>query len=130
MNLLSGATTLKGLQLKNYRHIWGLLAFEITQVKHKWAECQCVVVKNTRNSKLLALVISKVHRSQVPSKDVFQFFLHGAGAYSLISAVLRERDYQVHTGDDSENDDSELDQDSKRQAIMIPSSEVWRTTCQ
>jgi hypothetical protein len=61
----------KGPQLKKYRHFWELSAFEVAEMKNKWAERQRVGVKHTRNSRLLALVISETHRSQIPCSNLF-----------------------------------------------------------
>lgn len=65
---------IKGPQLQKYAHLWELSDSEITKMREKWADRQRVVVKRTKKSKLPPLVISEAHRSQIPSRYVFEVF--------------------------------------------------------
>jgi hypothetical protein len=75
---------IKGLQLQIYTHVWELSDLEITKMKEKWVDCQQVVVKHTKKSKLPPLVISEAHCSRS--------FLHKLAVFSFISETIKEKE--------------------------------------
>lgn len=61
----------KGVSLAKYEDLWKLTNIETTEMKKIWLKQAHTVVKQTKKSKLLPLIISEDHRAQIPAPAMY-----------------------------------------------------------